>query len=519
MTWIFGAGALADIPTEMEPDYSEAVLAYNAKNYDRALTILNTLLEKSPEVIEFVELKALTLKVTHQAGESAQLYEQLIAAKKREQKPDKELAPYQFELATIHYREKKMDLAQKEYEFALEQNFNAPICHLYLGMITFKKGDFSGAAAHFEGALGGEAADIEPVIHFYLAQAHLKTGYPTGATHHLLLARNTSRRIVEDPKALPQSKQISEQIRTSSEKALAPFDKGQWFANLTALSGYDSNVMFLPTTLVKETDISKVSAAKSTLIWGGGYASSPLSRFQVIPSLRGTYNRNWNENARGFEFFSNTGSVYLNHTPLDRTSFGLKSDFTLMFKNNYSTQNPKTLYQIYSHMISVGPYLRREIFKKILSGIELFYQPQKIYQDSKGDDMRSGNDFFGRIFIQNDEGRRFFNPQASVRYDMNQAGGVNFKSTTLGFTVSNLMHLIQKFDMNLTADYSMPTFKSRKPKAREDKLMIFSLTTVYKITPKWSVMGMADWTQNASNLSETYSFNRITGQAGVNYAF
>lgn len=509
----------AEIPTELEPDYSEAVLAFNAKNYDRALALLNELLKKNPQIIELMELKALTLKNTHQSAESASIYSQLIDVKKREARPEKEFAPYAFELGMIHYREKKTELAQQEFELAIRNDFNSAVSHLYLGMLTFQRGNFSSAATHFEGALHGEAADIRPVVHFYLAQAHVKTGYPTGATHHLIAARDSARTIVEGENFLPESKKIAQQILEGSQKALAPFDKGQWFANLTLLSGFDNNVMFLPSSLATSTDISKKQSIKSTLMWSGGYASSPLRRWQWVPSLRGNLTRNFNEDARGFEFVSNTASLYLNHQPLSKTTYGFKGDFTLLFKNNYSATEPKTVYQAYNHVISVGPYVRREIFKKTLGGVELFYQPQKFYQDGTGNDTRTGNDFLGRVFIQNDEGRKFFNPQASFRYDLNRTQGKNFRSSTVGFTVGNLMHVWQKLDLSLAIDYSLISFKERTPETRNDQLLVVSLTSTYKLSSHWILMISADTTQNQSNLADTYRFSRFSGQAGLSYVF
>ena len=81
LTIITHSNLWAEIPTEMEPDYSEAVLSYNSKNYDRALAVLNTLLSKSPNTIEFMELKALTLKGSHRPEQSEEVYLQLIKEK------------------------------------------------------------------------------------------------------------------------------------------------------------------------------------------------------------------------------------------------------------------------------------------------------------------------------------------------------------------------------------------------------------------------------------------------------
>ena len=61
---LFMSSATAEVPTQLEPEYAEAVLAFNGKQYGRALKILDELIKLSPRSVEFLEMKALALKVT-----------------------------------------------------------------------------------------------------------------------------------------------------------------------------------------------------------------------------------------------------------------------------------------------------------------------------------------------------------------------------------------------------------------------------------------------------------------------
>ena len=137
LIWATAPSAHAEIPDALEPEYSEAVIAYNAKDYRKAIGFLDPLILKNPQVSEFLELKALSLKASQNDPESAKVYAALILSKRKEKRPEAELAPYQFELAMILQRTKRFDLSKRYFESALEQNFNPGVCHMYLGMAAF----------------------------------------------------------------------------------------------------------------------------------------------------------------------------------------------------------------------------------------------------------------------------------------------------------------------------------------------------------------------------------------------
>ncbi|RYZ61251.1 MAG: hypothetical protein EOP09_20210, partial [Proteobacteria bacterium] len=95
----------AEIPNESEPDYSEAVIFYNTKRFDRALTMLEQLQRTLPKSVEVLELKALTLRATQKDKQAAVVYKDLIDLKTKQAAPRKEIAPYAFELGMIRFNE------------------------------------------------------------------------------------------------------------------------------------------------------------------------------------------------------------------------------------------------------------------------------------------------------------------------------------------------------------------------------------------------------------------------------
>lgn len=502
----------SEIPADVEPDYSEAVLAYHSKHYDQALDILNRLAQRLPKTIEILELKALI-------SEFEKTYIQLIESKREQGAPENDVAPYFFALGMIHYRAKSYDSAQQALIFSLKHGFNAPIAHLYLGIIATIQSDFNLAEAHFREVFRqDENAEIFPIAHFYQAQVCLKSGRMGDAVRRLSLAKESAKNIINDARYPEESKNISRAILTASEKVLLPLDRGEPFANALLLAGFDSNPIFLPTQINTAADLNQRQTFKTSATWSGGYMTSPLRRIQLVPSIRGSINRNFTETTRGLEFVHHGASLYINHRPLAPVSFGLKGDFSILFKNDYTSVTPKTKYALFNHMISIGPYLRIEPIKNLVMGAEFFGQPQKFYQDIDLDNARTGTDWIGRTWIQYDHGHRVLNPQLSVRYDINSTQGKNFRSKTLGATVSNLMHLTPKLNANLSADFYQSGYKDRVPEARIDQGISLSSTNTYKLAQHWSLLWLMDWTQNVSNLPDIFSYQRFTVQSGISYS-
>src|SRR5687767_970952 len=76
--------ARAAVPSKLEPDYAEAVLAFHAKDYGRSIRLLNELLAQAPAVVEAMELKALVQKSSQDDAAAYKTYRDLIDVKRKQ---------------------------------------------------------------------------------------------------------------------------------------------------------------------------------------------------------------------------------------------------------------------------------------------------------------------------------------------------------------------------------------------------------------------------------------------------
>jgi len=117
-------GTGAEMIKAHEPRYAEAVLAYNTKKYEETLRILDSLLAEAPNLVEFLELKALALKSAKNDKESLKTYGDLIRVKIAEGVPQKNLAPYYFEVGVLYFRAKRIEESRSAFQFSIKNGFN-----------------------------------------------------------------------------------------------------------------------------------------------------------------------------------------------------------------------------------------------------------------------------------------------------------------------------------------------------------------------------------------------------------
>lgn len=513
------SSAYAEVPTPLEPEYAEAVLAYNGRNYDRALKVLDELIKSSPQTIEFLELKALTLKSALNAKESAQAYIELIRAKREMKAPEKETAPYRFELAMIYFRADKMAPAKQQLLKALEFDFNVGASHFFLGLIAFKEAKWAEADRHFSGVTTSNAADLKPAAYFYRAQIAAKTAYPAGATQNFAAAQESAEAFMKDPEANPETKKIAQQIYDASAKALEPLNKNQWFGNVALLTSYDSNVLSIPNS-VDAADATGKATVKEVLQLGLGYMTSPLSTIQFVPNYRGSFNYNFNRDSRAGEFISNTLALYVTRKPLSPFNLGLKLEGTYTFQNDVDPTTDKGTYRPFLFALSTGPYAKWEVGRKKFIGMEVFLGPQSFEQDDEqtATTKRSGTLVSTRAFWQNDNGDRFWNPSVSLTYTINSTDGSEFRSS--GFTggLSDLLYISDTTKLSLALTYALTSYPDRPIESRNDKTLTFQAALTKRINRRLTFLSDLSYTNNASNITDTYTYNRFAVSAGVSYS-
>lgn len=510
--------SFATVPEALEPDYAEAVLAYNGKNYDRALQVLNELLKQSPDTSEFLELKALTLKTADKPQESAQVYTDLIKAKAKEGKPPKESAPYYFELGIINFKDKKHGPAKDHLQEAIKYDFNTGAAHFFIGMMEFKDGNWSASKEHFNGVLSSNAQDLKPASHFYLAQTNFKLKNASAATQHFNSAISLSDDVIADEKAPKETKQVAIQIRDASKKALAPLDKSQFFGNVALLTAYDSNVLTLPTSV--DTSATGKSSVKEMLQFGLGYMTSPVKTIQLVPNYRGAFNYNFNRNTRSGEYFSNFLSLYVNRKPLNPFTYGLKLEGAYTFQNSVDPETDKGTFRPYSITASIGPYFKTQLSASTQLGGEIFGGPQNYKQDSStsSDSRRTGFLTQGRIYVQNDSGSRIWNPTLSFAVSVNNTRGSEYRSKGWTVGLSDQLYLGSDLKLVINTSYAKADYNVRSAGPRNDKTYAVQIASSYKLSRRFTLLSDASYTTNQSNIPDTYAYNRYVFSAGLSWS-
>jgi len=485
----------------LESMYSEAVIAYNKKQSDQALKLLNELLAASPNHPEGLELMALTLKERGEQAKAMEIYSRLIKTK-----PEVERGPYYFEVGMMYHKQNKPELARAHFERALKLGFNRTTTQLFLGLISFNAGNLNEAEKSFGEVKSGGAPEMKVLAHYYLGLIHFKNGYGAGGTHELTLARKLAREI-------PNNKMISD-IATAADKILAPFNKDQWFGNITLLGEYDSNIAQLPTSAAA-ANASKKATPNFIINGGVGYMTSPTRTVQWVGNYRFSVNKTTNVETKSYEYFSHTPALFMNINPLSRTTGGLKAEGNLTFNNmprNPGQTNGAYLFRKYSVYLEGSPYFRYEMAKNIQTELEAGYR--KITNDS--DPNQSGNLLRVRGAAHGNGASKLINPGASISYEKLHTLGTDLRSNSLDFGLSNMMKLTGADILNVSFDYILSRYPLSTSQ-RSDKTMIARASVVHTLSAKFSILGEATYTNNTSSLSDSYTYNRMAFGLGMGW--
>lgn len=485
----------------VEAHYMEAVLAYNKRKMDEALKILNQLLKAYPNNVEALELKALTLKSKGDDEQSLDTYNRLIKLK-----PMKDRGPYYFEAGVIYNKQKKNDVAKGHFEKAIQLKFNVEAANLFLGLINFGNNDFGQAEGNFDVIRSKGTPELKVVGHYYLGMIHFKSGNPAAGTSELVEARDLANTI-------PESK-IASDIKTGVNKILVPFTKSTWFANATAMGQYDNNISSLPTSITNPAITSGKATPKLMLMGGVGRMTAPLSTIQWVPSYRLAYNRNFNAETRGYEFFTNTLSMYFNYKPLSQVSGGIKTDGNFTFQNQ--TEDGATYtFRKYNLAGELGPFLKFPLGSNARMDWEGYVRPQKVFSSA---DL-SGLSFFTRMSVRGvDSSSNFFNPVAGVSFEKSNVAGNAYKYQSYTGSLSNTLRVPGGYILTPSVDYMAITYALADP-VRSDKMITARTSLIKMLSAQWTINGDVTYIINNSNLTDTYSYNRIMAGLGITRAF
>lgn len=491
-----------------ESMYSEAVLAINQKRNEEALRILDSLLKSSPDHVEALELKALTLKTKGDDRQSLEVYEKLAQLKSPEQQ-----GPYHFEIGILLNRQKKPGVARTHFQKAADLGFNRASSHFFLGLIDYNSGDLVGAQKNFEEVKSSGAQELRAVAHYYLGLIHYKNGYGAGGMSELLAARA----LAGD---LKDSKMAAD-IRESADKILSPFNTPQWFANISVLGQYDSNVSQVPSQgTTVPSDASGKSTPKVLVSAGIGWMSSPTQTLQWVGSYRFSWNKNFNSHTRSYEFFTNIPALYINYKPLNVTTGGIKIEGNYTFQNQLkdpaisATAGGSYLYRPYNYGVEVGPFVKTRISQNGIFQAEAFFKPQRY--TTNADPGLSGNAILGRASLKYDMSR-LWNPTLVLTGAKNPTEATQERYTSVAAGLYNTMRVTGKATLSLSADVGLTRYTEHSL-GRSDRNVSVRSSLLHQLSTNWSLLADFSYITNSSpGLESVYSFKRTMVGLGLSW--
>jgi hypothetical protein len=507
------APARADILKRQEPKYSLAVIAYNEKKYQESLKILNELLNDSPGSIEFLELKALALKTAKNDAESAKTYDSLLAAKIQAGAPEKELAPYQFELGVIRFRTQQKESAVPLFESSIRAGFNTAPASFFLGMIHFEAGRNAEAAVRFKTASDSSLDEIAAPAAFYLGQAQLKIGESGAASASFVNAKLLARPLA---KQSPTAKNILE----ACERILAPLDRAQNFGSISISTAYDSNVQALPDQAEGVLNINQ-DTFKALVQAGIGRMSSPTENFQWIPSYRMSYNKNFNADTREGEFLTQEISLFLNHRPLDPSNYGFKIDLGHTFQNQFDTNSTESsTFRQFSATSELEAYYRFKWGKRIGVNLSAGAGPQLFFGDLlfARNERRTGLGWSATTQFTLTSQGKWINPGLTLGLSGIDTRKTDFHSVTRAILLQNALLFSDRTKGFLSVGVSETDFRYRQAGERKDRNFTLGLQMLYQLGPRWNLTADGSVARNISTVSDTYQYFRWTLSTGVAYS-
>jgi len=516
--------SVAAVPEALEPRYSAAIIDYNQKHYKEAGKSLDELITENGSIIEFFQLKALTLKTSGDNVGAGQVYEKLIQLEEKNGTQASEIAPYHFERGLVAYRSKQFADAEREFKISAEKNFNVSAANYFLALIHFQFNDYEQAGQEFSRVTGGDIDELKPASNFYLGQIYLRGNYPSGAAQSLIQARSESEKILANSDIDPETKKTAKLILEMSQESLKPFDHSGYYGNVALITTEDTNVLSVPSStnsLSSPTGAINQGSVKETLQAGVGYMTSPVATWQYAPSFRSAFNYNFNQDTISGEFLTNDVALYITHNALARFSYGFHVDGIYTLQNNFNPFTNSAGLQSYSLQIPFGPYIRYEIWQHWSLQASLDFMPQNFYLDAALPDplKRSGLDVATRVSLKKVGVNRYWNPGFGLVTDLNGASGNEYSSKSFTLEMNNTFHILTPLDLVVALDYGGAYYSSRPAGSRFDNVYAIDANGVYHFNPKWSILGDVQFIDNISTIPSQYQFTRALISVGVGYSF
>lgn len=487
-----------------ESRFDEAIVAYHKKQTDQALSILDELLKADPDHVEYLEMKALTLKSSRSPQKSLEVYQHLY-----EITPPANQGPYAFELGTLLADLGKTDEAKPYFDKSIELEFNVVPSRFYLGVREFQKSNYEEAEKNFRSVAESKIEPFPVLGKYYLGVTYFKLNHGSQGVQQLVAVK----RLTRDAK----KGDVTKSIHDATDKMLDPFKHNQWFGSLLLQSQYDTNIQQLPVGFSNPTGSNNPATLKMNFSGGGGFMTAPLNTIQWVAGYRASYNYDFNRSTKGFEYFTNNASIYANYHSLEQTSAGLKLESSFAFQNTLADPlNPQGAYQYqkYNFVIGGGPYFHHQINRDWRFEAEAGLHKQTFY----GLTGLSGNDYSARVTARSDLGKSYFNPGASVLFENNRTEAEQFFYQSYGLELVNSMVLSGAVTLLQTFDFISTGYTHSAP-SRGDKNYSLRVSAVKLFSRKLSVLIDAAYIKNVSSIAAAYSYNQFLTSMGVGYTF
>ncbi len=506
------SSADAAIPREIEPDYARAVLAFHDKDYAQTVSILTSIDTQGKKIREILEMQGLALKLDKKTDQAIGVYQELAQTLIAEGAPAQVRGPVEFEIGMLLVSLKRMSESVPHFEAALEAKTNPGTSALYVGLASLSAANWEKAANAFKLVGTSTRTELHPAGAFYLGQSYSQMGFPAGAIDAFQKSVKVSESLEKSPLSTPAILKLASEMKASASAALKPYDDAKVFANLSVLAGYDSNLLAVPNSIA--SDPSGKASAQTVLLGGAGYMSSPMNELQYVPSYRFFYNNNFSSEADLTEFLNQSGSFSINRNALGVFSQGIRFDGNWTFRNdsetlaNYSTRGSMTVSA--SYFVSPG----------VRVGIEAFGGLQSFPSDPEEDDLkRSGSLWGAKLTGRRVRGTRWVNPALDLGYSQENTSGTEYRSQTLSLGTSNRIIWNNSIDITPSIDLAWVRFTERIQGERSDLLLSAQVNAQWRFGKNWAALMTLGFAKNTSNLDESFSYQRTTGNAGISYSY
>ncbi len=508
--------AFGTVPIKLEPLYSEALLAYNMGQHDKAKRLYSQILHEDPKQIDTLRLKALTHKALQENDEAKKAYGALILISKKEKLAPREYAPYYFELGTLAFHQKDFSQARSYLEKSIDAHFNESASKFFLGVSYFEENKYETARSRFEEVLGLDVDDLKPTSQLYLAQISDKMNDSAGSLRGYVQAREIASQQMNS--SLPETTHaLARRVMNTADKELRNYEKSTFFGDVGILSGYDSNVLSVPKGTAEAGGYQPASF-KEVVSYTLGYSTNPTQPVQFLGTYRGNTNYNFNRDTRSSQYLNQDMAIYLTRYPYRQTNYGFKLGGTGVLQ--YQVDGDSGRYIAYSLAANAGLFLRLGVGNRWILGMDSTFLPTKNYTDGSVEEIyrRSGWTETTRIYLSNEKPTVYFNPGIYLTGEYAQPNGSEYQSRKLGLDFGNTMYLSSRFIFGQTIGFADMYYPNRVNEIRNDQVFTAALSAGFNVSNELSLLADASYVNNLSNVSN-YRYDRWSGSFTGLYRF